>query len=65
MQSIRGQDDCQRIAKGLFVLSQPAARPALHGMDLPQPAKAFPPPLHQKGDFPQLMTSFALAVSFN
>lgn len=41
----------QRAGASFFILSQSAARPALHGRDLPQPAKAFLPPLHQKGDF--------------
>lgn len=52
----------QRAGPTLFILFQPAARPALPRADLPQPAKAFTAPC---SDFPQLMTSFALPVSFS
>lgn len=52
----------QRAGPTLFILFQPDARPALHRVDLPQPAKIFTAPKH---DFPQLMTSFACPVSFN
>lgn len=52
----------QKAGSTLFILSQPAARPALPRVDFPQPAKAF---TAQKHNFPQLMTSFALTISFS